>query len=87
MDVRSRREEAERRPSPARRPVVAVLARLGETDAALTLIERLLAGPSLFSVHELRLSPDFDSIRSDPRYQALLAKYADSGTDEPTATL
>jgi TolB-like protein/DNA-binding SARP family transcriptional activator/Flp pilus assembly protein TadD len=55
-----------------------ILARLGETDAALTLIERLLAGPSLFSVHELRLNPDFDPIRSDPRYQALLRKYAEA---------
>jgi hypothetical protein len=39
------------------------------------VIERLLAGPSLFSVHELRLSPDFEPIRSDPRYRALLGKY------------
>ena len=54
-----------------------MLARLGETDAALTLLERLLAGPSLFSVHELRLNPDFDLIRSDPRYQALLGRYAE----------
>ena len=53
-----------------------ILARLGETDAAFALIERLLAGPALFSVHELRLSPDFDPIRSDSRYQALLGKYA-----------
>jgi hypothetical protein len=40
------------------------------------VIERLLAGPSLFSVHELRLNPDFDPIRSDSRYQALVGKYA-----------
>jgi TolB-like protein/DNA-binding SARP family transcriptional activator len=52
-----------------------MLARLGETDAALPLIERLLAGPSLFSVHELRLNPDFDLIRSDSRYPALVQKY------------
>jgi hypothetical protein len=54
-----------------------ILARLGEADAALRLIERLLAGPSVFSIHELRLNPDFDPIRSDPRYQALLRKYAE----------
>lgn len=52
-----------------------ILARLGETDAALTLIERLLAEPSLFSVHELRLNPDFDPLRSEPRYAALLRRY------------
>jgi Flp pilus assembly protein TadD len=49
-----------------------ILARLGETEEALDVIERLLAGPSLFSVHELRISPDFDSLRGNPRYQALL---------------
>jgi hypothetical protein len=36
------------------------------------LLERLLAGPSLFSVHELRISPDFDLLRKNRRYQALL---------------
>ena len=39
------------------------------------MIERLLAGPSLFSIHELRISPDFDALRSNPRYQALLEEY------------
>ena len=53
-----------------------MLARVGETDAALTEIERLLAGPSLFSVHELRLNPDFDLIRGHPRYRTLLAGYS-----------
>jgi hypothetical protein len=52
-----------------------ILARLGEADAAFPVIERLLAGPSLFSVHELRISPEFDPIRSDPRYNELLRKY------------
>jgi eukaryotic-like serine/threonine-protein kinase len=56
-----------------------ILARLGETDAALALIEQQLGGPSLLSAHELRLNPDFDPIRSDPRYQTLLRKYADPG--------
>ncbi len=40
------------------------------------LIEGLLAGPSLLSVHELRVNPEFDPIRSDPRYRAMLGKYA-----------
>lgn len=53
-----------------------MLARIGESDPAFDLIDRLLAGPSLFSVHELQLNPDFDLLRSDPRYQALLRKYA-----------
>lgn len=57
-----------------------ILARIGEAGAALVEIESLLARPSLFSVHELRLSPDFDPIRSNPRYQVLLRKYANPGT-------
>lgn len=43
---------------------------------ARMLFERLLAGPSLLSVRELRLSPDFDGLRSHPRYLPLVAKYA-----------
>jgi hypothetical protein len=49
-----------------------MLALVGETDAALDLIERLLSGPSLFSVHELLINPDFDSLRGSPRYRALV---------------
>jgi len=48
-------------------------ARLGETDRALELIERLLAEPSPLSAHLLRLEPDWDGLRGDPRFQALLA--------------
>jgi hypothetical protein len=52
------------------------LTRVGEVDAALAEIGRLLAQPSLLSVGELRLSPAYDPIRHDPRFQALLVKYA-----------
>lgn len=55
----------------------AILVRLGQTDSALAAIERLLAGRSRVSVHTLRLDPLWDPIRSDPRFQALLARYAD----------
>ena len=56
------------------------MAQLGETGKALDEIEQLLARPGTFSVHELRLAPDFDPIRNDPRYLALLRKYAKLGT-------
>jgi Flp pilus assembly protein TadD len=53
-----------------------ILAQAGETDAALDEIERLLAGPSILSVHTLRLDPRWDPIREHPRFKALLVKYA-----------
>jgi TolB-like protein/Flp pilus assembly protein TadD len=55
-----------------------ILARAGETDAALQEIERLLAGPSWLSVSLLRLDPRWDPIRGDPRFQALLVKYSNA---------
>ncbi len=53
-----------------------ILARIGDADAALVEIERLLAGPSELGAHTLRLDPRWDPIRSDPRFQALLVTYA-----------
>jgi tetratricopeptide (TPR) repeat protein len=53
-----------------------VLAQIGDADAALDEIEDLLSRPSWFSHHTLRLDPLFDPIRHDPRFQALLVKYA-----------
>jgi serine/threonine protein kinase/tetratricopeptide (TPR) repeat protein len=52
-----------------------ILAAIGDGDAALREIERLLSGPSWVSVHTLRLDPCWDPIRTDPRFQALLEKY------------
>jgi serine/threonine protein kinase/tetratricopeptide (TPR) repeat protein len=54
-----------------------ILAGIDDADAALEEIERLLAGPAYgLSVHTLRLDPRWDPIRNDPRFQALLVKYA-----------
>ena len=53
-----------------------ILAQTGEAEGALEEIERLLAEPSHFSVHKLRLDPLWDPLRSNPRFQALLAKAA-----------
>jgi serine/threonine-protein kinase len=52
-----------------------ILAQAGDADAALDEIERLLAGPSMLTVHTLRLDPRWDPIREHPRFKALLAKY------------
>jgi tetratricopeptide (TPR) repeat protein len=53
-----------------------ILAQAGDSEGALGEIERLLTGPSWVSVHTLRLDPLWDPLRSNPRFQALLAKGA-----------
>ena len=50
------------------------LARLGDTDAAIPALARLLEGPSNLTVDVLRLDPDFDRLRDDRRFTRLLAK-------------
>ncbi len=57
---------------------VEIFAQLGEVDAALELIEILLAMPAgrEVSVPLLRLDPTFDPLRSDPRFEALLGRFS-----------
>jgi hypothetical protein len=55
-----------------------LLADLGETDAALALIARLLREPSGLTVPMLRVDPVWDNLRADPRFQALLDDPANS---------
>ncbi len=55
-----------------------ILAQAGEFDAALREIEQLLTKPSLLTVHTLQLDPLWDPLRGDPRFQALLTKYAEA---------
>ena len=58
-----------------------ILAQAGESEAALREIEELLAEPSLLTVHTLRLDPLWDPLRSNPRFQALLAEYSKASLD------
>jgi serine/threonine-protein kinase len=59
---------------------VEIYAQLGETDAALELLELLLAMPAgrEVSVPLLRLDPTYDPLRSDPRFEALLTRFSRS---------
>jgi hypothetical protein len=46
----------------------------GETDQALTILEHSLNTPNGITVPILKLDPLWDSLRSDSRFQALIAK-------------
>ena len=54
-----------------------ILMRVGEVDSALPHIERALSGPSSTTAPMLRVFSEWDPFWSDPRFRALMAKYAD----------
>ena len=47
----------------------------GEIETALALLDRSLQTPSGITIHELRLDPVWDPLRSDTRFQQMLAKF------------
>jgi tetratricopeptide (TPR) repeat protein len=49
------------------------LARLDETDAAIAVLEHVVKEPSQMTPQRLRLDPDFDTLRADPRFEKLIA--------------
>src|SRR5204862_4369873 len=48
----------------------------GERDEAFRLLDHLLAVPSGLTVPMVKVDPVWDPIRNDPRFQALIDKYA-----------
>jgi serine/threonine protein kinase/tetratricopeptide (TPR) repeat protein len=46
----------------------------GEQDAALELLEQLLSVPSLFTASMLRLDPEWETLRGNPRFEKLIAE-------------
>jgi len=56
--------------------VAQVYAILGDNDRAIQMLEGLLNRPSEVTIPSLKLNPAWDQLRSDPRFQALLDRYA-----------
>jgi TolB-like protein/Flp pilus assembly protein TadD len=52
-----------------------VYAILGENDRVIEILDGLLSRPSAITVEGLKINPIWDSLRRDPRFQALLQKY------------
>ena len=56
--------------------VAEIYATLGDRDHAIELLDGLLSRPSEVTVYGLKLNPAWDSLRKDPRFQALIDKYS-----------
>jgi TolB-like protein len=56
--------------------LAAIYARVGERDRALELLEKLVPVPNALYYGDLKLEPAWDPLRSDPRFQQLLAQLA-----------
>jgi TolB-like protein/Tfp pilus assembly protein PilF len=52
--------------------VAQVCAILGHTDRAIEILDGLLNRPSYVTVQSLKIDPIWDSLRNDPRFQALI---------------
>jgi serine/threonine-protein kinase len=50
---------------------------LGEYDQAIDLMDQALSIPSRLTINLLKLSPIYDPLRENPRFQELIAKYSD----------
>jgi eukaryotic-like serine/threonine-protein kinase len=62
-----------------REALAAVHAILGENVRAIEILEGLLSRPSFVTAQYLKVSPVWDSLRNDPRFQALLNQYGSEG--------
>src|SRR3546814_9889529 len=64
-----------------------VAAMVGDADAAVAALDRLLSAPGWSTIHCFRLDPRFDRIRDRPAFVALVAKAAAERSEEHTSEL
>jgi hypothetical protein len=57
-------------------PMAVLLVHAGERDAALRLLEQLPATERDYWYYDLRLNPHWDPLRSDARFEKILASSA-----------
>jgi adenylate cyclase len=66
----------------------ALAAFVGDKEAALKLLERSLATAGAFHLNLIEVDPDLDSIRDDPKFQAIIARARKRlGLKEPVAAI
>ena len=75
MDLRPESKDAFEGP-PITEQVAQVYAIIGDNARAIELLDELLSRPSEVTLQALKVNPAWDSIRNDPAFQALFAKYA-----------
>jgi serine/threonine-protein kinase len=81
-EIRAMRENFIYRKDAFLRPYIGIgmariFADLGDANSAVEELEKVMSAPrNGFTVHRLRLEPNWDTIRDHPRFRALLAKYA-----------
>ena len=68
------------------RQLAKIYAWVGEKDAALQELAKLAGRPGAFDYGELKLHPDWDSLRGDPRFDKLISSVAPKGTPPNDAT-
>ena len=51
-----------------------IYATIGDNDRAINLITGLLQRPAALTVATLKLDPEWEPLRNDPRFQKLIAK-------------
>ncbi len=56
--------------------LAAVYTMVGQPGEAIAVLDDKLSRVGSFTAHKVRLDPTWDPLRSDPRFQALLTKYA-----------